>query len=325
MRTPQLFVFGLGFVGEHVARRACALGWRVAGSCRDSDRADALRSSSGIDAHTFDLDDEYTGLTAAGLAALAESTHVLATVPPIADLGRDPLLALHPDALVAAASTAGLRWAGYLSTTSVYGDHLGAWVDEGSETRAEGSRAAERLQAERDWLGLRDRTAGRLNSHVFRLSGIYGPGRSALDTVRRQLAERSAGRQEGPARYVSRVHIDDITEALIASMSAPAPDAQDATYNLSDDEPAARGEVLAFAAALLGIDETSGPNAEPSAEAAASTPIGEARARRRRKESKRVGNRKMRAKLLPQGLTYPTYREGLRAVLAIERGERKLH
>ena len=85
--------------------------------------------------------------------------------------------------------------------------------------------------------------------------------------------------------------------------------------------------MLAFAAALLGIDETSGPSAEPSAEAAASTPIGEARARRRGKESKRVGNRKMRAKLLPQGLAYPTYREGLRAVLAVERGagERKLH
>ena len=133
----------------------------MSGSCRAADSAEAL-GSAGIDAHTFDLDDGYAGLELAGLVALSEATHVLATVPPIANLDRDPLLALHREQLLQAPQ---LSWAGYLSTTSVYGDHGGGWVDEQSETR--GSRAGPRLRAEQEWLGLRE--GGRVASHAFRL------------------------------------------------------------------------------------------------------------------------------------------------------------
>ena len=133
----------------------------MSGSCRAADSAEALRSA-GIDAHTFDLDDGYAGLELAGLVALSEATHVLATVPPIADLDRDPLLALHREQLLQAPQ---LSWAGYLSTTTVYGDHGGGWVDEQSEAR--GGRAGPRLRAEQEWLGLRE--GGRVASHAFRL------------------------------------------------------------------------------------------------------------------------------------------------------------
>ena len=289
----------------------------VSGSCRAADRADALRSA-GIDAHTFDLDDGYAGLEPAGLRALNEATHVLATVPPIADLDRDPLLALHREELLRAPQ---LRWAGYLSTTSVYGDHGGGWVDERSETR--GSRAGPRLQAEQEWLRLRE--DGGIASHAFRLAGIYGPARSALDTVRRAQLQPAASSQpataalsenaarpgaaddgDAPPRYVSRIHVADISAALLASMQAPAECAVDATYNLADDEPAARAEVMAFAATLLDAPAGSAPSEG-----------GGERARRRATESKRVANGRLH-ELLPGGLRYPSYREGLHAIRRAE-------
>ena len=151
--APRLFVAGCGYVGLRVANEARARGYEVSGSVRNAEKAENLRAA-GFDAHIFDLDDGYTGLDDRGLAALASATHVLATVPPVADFDRDPLLALHGDALAAEGTS--LRWAGYLSTTSVYGDHGGGWVDERAETRVPaGGRAAARLQAEREWLELR--------------------------------------------------------------------------------------------------------------------------------------------------------------------------
>ena len=155
--APRLFVAGCGYVGLRVANEARARGYEVSGSVRNAEKAENLRAA-GFDAHIFDLDDGYTGLDDRGLAALASATHVLATVPPVADFDRDPLLALHGDALAAEGTS--LRWAGYLSTTSVYGDHGGGWVDERAETRVPaGGRAAARLQAEREWLELRARAA----------------------------------------------------------------------------------------------------------------------------------------------------------------------
>ena len=326
--TPRLFVAGCGYVGLHVANEARARGYEVSGSVRNAEKAENLRAA-GFDAHIFDLDDGYTGLDDRGLAALASATHVLATVPPGADFDRDPLLALHGDALAAEGTS--LRWAGYLSTTSVYGDHGGGWVDERAETRVPaGGRAAARLQAEREWLELRARSGGRLASHVFRLAGIYGPGRSALHTVARSAgtsvaAARAARRADDDAppppllghlraerpdglapKYVSRVHVADIGAALLASMEAPAASAGGAVYNIGDDEPAPRQEVMAHAAHLLGLPLTE--------EAAAGAP-GERADRRARGEHKRVDNRRMRAELLPRGLAFPSYREGLQAVI----------
>ena len=336
--AAHLFVFGLGYVGLRLGAAARQLGWRVSGSVRSAERAEGVRAATGIEAHRFDLDDDYNGLDAAGLEALSGATHVLATVPPIADGDRDPLLALHGERL-RPASGAALRWAGYLSTTGVYGDHSGGWVDEASETRVRrGSRADDRLRAEAEWLGLRDASEGRIASTVFRLAGIYGPGRSALDTCRRAAAARSpavqplaqasiatrraraaaaaAAAAEATAaspRFVSRIHVDDICAALLASMAAPPAAAAAAPiFNLADDEPAPRGVVMAYAAALLDA------SAEVAAKADAGPSVTSPRARRRATEHKRVGNARMRKALLPGSLAYPTYQEGLVACLEAE-------
>jgi len=171
-------------------------------------------------------------------------------------------------------------------------------------------------------------SGGQLRSHVFRLAGIYGPGRSALDTVRRLaeaaeagqtdsveaasiLAARAAVRESTPleasaTKYVSRIHVDDIARALLASMQAPAESADAAVYNVADDEPAPRAAVLAFSAELLGMPRSLAWS--KGAEGSGS------RASRRERENKRVDNSWMKAKLLTQGLAYPTYKEGLRAI-----------
>jgi nucleoside-diphosphate-sugar epimerase len=212
---------------------------------------------------------------------------------------------------------------GYLSTTSVYGDHDGAWVDELAETRcARGSAGDHRLAAEREWLALEDATGGSLAVHAFRLAGIYGPGRSALDTVTRAgavagaLPPREPGRRRRlaspplPPRYVSRIHIDDICAALLASMRAPR-SLQRAglrVVNLADDVPAPRGEVMGFASSLLGLSSST-VAAEIATDAAGAA--GGQRARRRATEHKRVSNARMRTHLLPEGLAFPSYREGL--------------
>ena len=332
--SPTLFVFGLGYVGLRLGLQALAAGWHVSGSVRDAGRAHALRLATGIEVHTFDLDDAYAGLDTGGLDSLRQATHVLATVPPIADRNRDPLIALHRESLIEADF---LRWAGYLSSTSVYGDHAGAWVDERSPTRPlQGSAAEDRLRAEAEWLGLHDATSGRIGARVFRLAGIYGPGRSALGTVRRAAAQRvglqvadsrsrSIARSEpntatptrsvpttSAARYVSRIHVDDACSALLASMEhdfSVDPGGSSAIFNLADDEPAPRSDVMSYAAMLLNAPA----QAATEADALGS---GTPRARRRASESKRVSNRLMRSILLPQGLAYSNYREGLDACLA---------
>ena len=322
MRPPHLFIFGLGYVGLR-AGIACEreLGWRVSGCCRSAEKAEAISAAHAIEAHTFDLDENYAGLDAGGLAALADATHVLATTPPVADFDRDPLLALHTPELLCSSQ---LHWAGYLSTTSVYGDHDGEWVDEESETRATaGSSGYKRLAAENEWLQLEASSDGRMKPHVFRLAGIYGPGRSALDTVKRAAATRgeevvaaapSPSPPEAPAaspsssrpRYVSRVYVDDICSALLASMQQEEPPPkQQRVYNIADDEPTPRGEVMAFAASLLDAPRAAAADADAAVG-------GGGRARRRATENKRVSNKRMRT-LLPE-LAYPTYREGLRQI-----------
>ena len=353
---PKLFIFGLGYVGLELGLEAQRIGWSVSGSVRSAEKAQLISARSGIDAHTFDLDEHYSGLDDAGRSALMEATHLVATVPPIADLDRDPLLALHEEELLRSER---LQWAGYLSTTSVYGDHGGAWVDETSDTLAASGSAGEiRLRAERAWLDLEGASDGKVATRVFRLAGIYGPGRSALDTVARSSAASSsppprtktgtaAAVGAGPSdasppaaapdvtaaaapNFVSRIHVADISAALLAAMaldgsggdgdangdggrggggSVPDADCAPRVFNLADDEPAPRAEVMGFAASLLG--------APRGAAAAADAAGGEnARAKRRARERKRVSNERMRRVLLPppRGLAFPTYREGLRHI-----------
>jgi nucleoside-diphosphate-sugar epimerase len=212
------------------------------------------------------------------------------SIPP--DEQGDPANDLHGVDLACSALLPSLRWLGYLSTTGVYGTRNGGWVDETSALRPTGERGERRVKAEAQW--------GKLDAHVFRLAGIYGPGRSAFDALRAGTARRiDAGSQ-----VFSRIHVDDIAAVLLASMAKPRPGA---IYNVCDDEPAAQADVVAHAASLLGIEP---PALVPLAEAGLS-PM----ARSFYADDKRVLNALIKSEL-GVTLAYPNYRVGLSAILA---------
>ena len=221
-------------------------------------------------------------------ALFADATHIFSSVPP--DERGDPVLDEHGADLPALRD---VRWVGYLSTTGVYGDHGGGWVDETTPEAPVGGRGRRRVEAERGWRALP------LPVHVFRLAGIYGPGRNQLETVRAGTAKRI----DKPGQVFSRIHVDDIASALRLSMATPRPGA---IYNLADDEPAPPQEVVAYAAELLGVPP---PPLVPFAEAQLSPMAASFYA-----ESKRVSNSLIKRELgwRPQ---FPTYREGLKALL----------
>ncbi|MEQ8667083.1 MAG: SDR family oxidoreductase [Rhodospirillales bacterium] len=289
---PHLFAFGLGFSALALAGRLKAKGWAVSGTCRSSEKADRLRAE-GFDAVVFD---PANGVSPdAGI--LDGVSHVLSSIAP--DDEGDPVLRDFADAL---GDQASIRWAGYLSTTGVYGDSGGAWVDESSPTEPSLARARRRVTAENAWLDLQ-RDNG-LPVHVFRLAGIYGPGRSALDAVRAGRARRI----DRPGHLFGRIHVDDIAAVLEASIDSPAPGE---IYNVSDDEPAAPADVTTFACELLGVE----PPPLISFEEAAATmsPMG----RTFWEDNRKVSNRRIREELGVE-LAYPTYREGLQAIHAQE-------
>ncbi len=280
---PRLFVFGLGYTACVLAEELLMRGWRVAGTTRGAERAEDLRAL-GIEPHLFDrgrpLDDP--------AAALDGTTHLLSSVPP--DEEGDPVLDHHGDDI---AAVAGLAWAGYLSTTGVYGNSDGAWVDETSPLNPGSARTRRRAAAERAWLDLW-RVAS-VPVHVFRLAGIYGPGRNQVETVKAGRARRL----ERPGHVFSRIHVEDIARVLAASMEAPAPGA---VYNVCDDEPAEPQAVIAYAASLLDVAP---PPLVPFDEADLS-PM----ARTFWQDNRRVSNRRIREELGVE-LAYPTFREGL--------------
>ena len=282
----RLFVYGLGYVGEAFAGALRARGWSVAATARGADRVAALRAR-GVEAVE-------AGDTAALTAALADVTAVLVTAPPTGD-GCPGLRDLIP---ALAAANAFPDWIGYLSTTGVYGDFEGRWVFESSPLRAQSVEGARRVGAERDW-----RQVGRgmgLTVTSFRLPGIYGPGRSAFDRLRAGEGRRIVK----PGQVFSRIHRDDIVSGLLASLDQPR---AGGIYNLCDDEPAPPQDVIEYAARLLGVAV---PPDLPF-DALGLSPA----TRRFYAENKRVSNALAKAELgwRPQ---YPTYREGLRAILA---------
>jgi len=281
---PHLFCFGLGYSAGLLARDLLAKGWRVSGTCRSAEKQARLRAD-GIVAHLFDrgrpLDDAAT--------ALAGVTHLLSSVPP--DEAGDPVLAAHRRDLDAVADD--LAWIGYLSTTGVYGDRGGGWVDETSALTPSGERGRRRVAAEQAWLALRPA------AHLFRLAGIYGPGSSALDTVREGRAKRVVK----PGQVFSRIHVADITQVLEASVAKPNPGA---AYNVCDDDPAPPAEVIAYACALLGV----APPPEVPFDQAELSPM----ARSFYDDNKRVDNTRIKREL-GVVLRYPSYRDGLKAIL----------
>jgi len=287
--SPSLFCFGLGYTALALARRLQAEGWRIAGTCREAGRQEEL-ARLGIAARLFDRDRPL----ADARSLLAGFTHLLSSVPP--DEAGDPVLDLHgPDIT----SRSELAWIGYLSTTGVYGDRQGGWVDEESALRPTGERGRRRVAAEAGWRAL----GQRLPVHIFRLAGIYGPGRSAFDALRARRAQRI----EKSGHVFSRIHVADIVQVLHASMARPR---AGAIYNLCDDDPAAPADVIAHAAALLGVAP---PPLVPLAEAKLSE-----MARSFYDDNKRVRNDRIKQELGVR-LTYPDYRAGLAAILAAEK------
>ena len=291
--TPsRLFCFGLGYSALVLARRLIAEGWRVAGTCRTEDRRSEL-AAQGIDSVLFDRERPLSD--AASL--LTGTTHLLSSVPP--DGQGDPVLDIHGPAI---AEISGLTWAGYLSTTGVYGDSGGDWVTEESPLRPTSARGQRRVAAEGAWLELY--RAHGLPVHVFRLAGIYGPGRSALNRVRSGAAQRI----DKPGHLFGRIHVEDIAGVLRASVARPNPGT---AYNVCDNEPAAPGDVVAYACELLGVAP---PSAVPFEEAAKSmSPMALSFWR----DNRRVDNTRIKREL-GVALRYPDYRSGLRAVLSAE-------
>lgn len=274
-----LLSIGHGYCAQALARVLVAQGWRVIGTTRDPARAEALRAA-GVEPLLWPCDD---------LApALGQATHVLSSVAP--DATGDPVLAHHRAALAAARPV----WAGYLSTTGVYGDHAGGWVDETTPLAPATARGRARVAAEAEWQALG------LPLHLFRLAGIYGPGRGPFAKVRAGTARRILK----PGQVFSRIHVDDIVQVLAASMAQPR---SGAIYNLCDDDAAPPEDVIAHAADLLGLPV---PPAEDW-QTADMTPM----ARSFYAESKRVRNDRIKSELGIR-LRYPTYREGLAALLA---------
>lgn len=283
----RLFCFGLGYTASRLAAVLASDGWSVAGTCRSADAVEKF-TAVGIDAFEFDG----TRPMDAPVPALAGATHILSSVPP--DDDGDPVLRHH------GADIAGLQWVGYLSTTGVYGDAAGGWVDETSPLTATGVRGRRRVAAEQSWLGLhRDRG---VPVHLFRLAGIYGPGRSALDQIRSGAARRIVK----PGHLFSRIHVDDIVAVLLASIARPDPGA---AYNVCDDRPAASHEVTEFACGLLGVAP---PPAVPFEDAELS-PM----ARSFYADNRRVRNDRIKDEL-GVTLAYPDYEAGLRAILSAE-------
>lgn len=290
MVDKRLFVFGLGYTAVRFANALKAEGWSVAGTTRSPERCEAL-AAAGFDVHLFGpghpLVDE--------VAALAGATHVLFTIPP--DSKGDPVFTRYGEALAASRS---IEWAGYLSATSVYGDTGGEWVGEAAWLKPGSDRARYRVAAEKGWLDLRRQAF--FPVHVFRLPGIYGPGRSAIDDLRAGRAKRI----DKPGQVFSRIHVDDIGQTLRASMDKPNPGG---IYNVADDLPAPAHEVVAYAAELLGVEP---PPLVPFAEADLS-PMGASFYA----ECRRVKNERIKTRL-GVSLLYPDYRAGLAAQLAAE-------
>jgi nucleoside-diphosphate-sugar epimerase len=285
----HLFCFGLGYSALRLAERLKNAGWNVGGTCRDPEKARAL-AQAGIDAHLFSDDRKLAG----GVLGLA--SHILVSVPPGAQ--GDPVLVLYGRDF---AECKKLRWLGYLSSTVVYGDHGGAWVDEGTEPRPTAETGRRRLKAEAAWLALHRN--GHVPVHIFRLAGLYGPGRSAIDQLRRGEAKRI----DKPGHVFSRIHVDDLGQVLMASMARPNPGA---IYNVADDLPASAAEATAFAAELLGLE----PPPLIGINDAKLSPLG----RGFYADNKRIANDRIKAELGVR-LRYPSYREGLSSIAALSR------
>lgn len=287
----HLFCFGHGYSCDYLTHALMEEGgWRISGTTRDSDKKKALRAR-GVQSYIFDEECPLPD----PLYILRNVTHLLISTPP--DDNGDLPFTIHGEDIL---KLKNLQWVGYLSTTGAYGDRGGGWVDESAEVRPTTKRGSRRAKAEEQWLTLQKLYG--LPVHVFRLAGIYGPGRSALDSVRAGVARRI----DKPGHAFSRVHVEDIVQVLRASIAQPNPGA---VYNVCDDESAPSHEVIAYACELLGIEP---PPLIPF-EKADLAPI----TLSFYADNKRLRNDRIKTELGVR-LKYPDFRKGLEACLAAE-------
>lgn len=284
----NLVVFGLGYSAGFFARAAQAKGWEVTGTVRSAEKAGAL-SRQGLHSLVFDGFAVSTPVAKAVEAADA----VLVSAQP--GENGDPVLAALAEKLTLAPN---LRWIGYLSTIGVYGDHGGAWIDETAECRPTNRRSRQRLEVEQDWLAFGARSGKSVQ--IFRLSGIYGPGRNAIVKLRAGTATRLIK----PGQVFNRIHVDDIAGVLLASLGRPR---AGAIYNVTDDEPAPPQDVVTFAAEAAGL----APPPETPFDPARLSPM----AASFYGENKRVSNALVKREL-GYAFRYPDYRGALRALAA---------
>lgn len=287
----KLVIFGTGYSAQALVQEMQPVApGSIVGTTRSEAKAEAL-SRMGVTPRIFPGSDMRADLEGA--------THVLITAGP--EDGADPVLKHLRSDFEELASR--FDWVGYLSTTGVYGDHDGEWVDECAPLTPATRRGRARVTTEGEWQALA-RDHG-LPLHILRLPGIYGPGRGPFEKVRNGTARRII--KDG--QVFSRIHVEDIAQALLASMNRPNPGA---IYNICDDDPAPPQDVLTYAAELLGVDLPPAVRFED----AEMTPM----ARSFYAESKRVDNRRMKDELGLR-LRYPTYRAGLDALFAAERAK----
>lgn len=286
MTSPKkLFCFGHGYVADFLSKALIPKGWEIC-STTTSPEKQARLIASGIQCFLFDdnhtINDPYEVFDGV--------THILFSIPP--DGEGDPVFDIHGADL---AKIKSLEWAGYLSATTVYGNRDGNWVDESVQPAPDSRRGSLRLKAEEQWQSLYMNDA--FPVHLFRIAGIYGPGRSAIDSVRAGNARCI----DKPDHVFNRIHVEDIVQTLIASIEKPYPGA---IYNLADDEPSPSHEVIAYACKLVGLET---PPLIPF-HLAEMAPI----VRSFYKDNKRIRNDRIKQEL-GVILRYPNYRTGLEA------------
>lgn len=292
VQRKRLFCFGYGYTADYLGHilQTEQDGWTVGGTTRDDDRRRELLSRR-IRARIFDQEHP---IADSGVL-FSRFSHLLISTPPN-DSG-DPVFNLHAEDI---SRLKKLKWVGYLSSTAVYGDRGGGQVAENGEVRPTSQRGSRRALAEKQWLSLYERHG--VPVHIFRLAGIYGPGRSALDSVRAGVARRI----DKPGHVFNRIHVEDIVQILLASFANPNPGS---IYNLADDLPVQSHEVIAYACQLLGL---SIPPVIPFHEADLA-PI----TLSFYKDNKHVLNQKIKTELGVH-LKYPDYRAGLEGCLRAE-------
>jgi nucleoside-diphosphate-sugar epimerase len=285
---PHLFCFGLGYTATALGKSLLQKGWQISGTCQTEDKRQEM-TKLGFQTVLFDGNNRSEDVT----ALLNSATHILQSIAP--DAEGDPVLRVFAEEIRARSTH--IQWLGYLSTTAVYGDRQGGWVDETSELIPQMPRSIWRVQAEQQWRSLLNEETTPV--HIFRLAGIYGPGRNQL----KKLLAKKARRIVRKGQLFSRIHVEDIAQVLSASIHQPNPGA---VYNVCDNEAAPPQDVIKYAAKLLGIDP-------PPAEAFDDAEMSEM-ARSFYSESKKVSNQKIITELGVK-LKYPTYREGMRSLI----------